>query len=86
MTLRVRDLRERLPVDAVQEIGERGIRHLRLGLARVRERHLWQVAAIPHRFVFSHRACIARVAGRDWTTVTIVPSKTVGASGSRRWL
>lgn len=42
---------------------------------RVREKHLWQVAAILHRFLLNHRACIARAAGRDWDTVTIVPSK-----------
>jgi hypothetical protein len=43
--------------------------------ARVREKHLWQVAAILHRFVFNHRRCIVSAAGRDWDTVTIVPSK-----------
>lgn len=42
---------------------------------RVREKHLWQVAAILHRFLYNHRACITRAAGRDWDTVTIVPSK-----------
>lgn len=42
---------------------------------RVRERHLWQVAAILHRFLANHRACISRAAGRDWDAVTIVPSK-----------
>jgi hypothetical protein len=45
---------------------------------RVREKHLWQVAAILHRFLFNHRACITRAAGRDWDTVTIVPSKIGG--------
>jgi predicted amidophosphoribosyltransferase len=44
--------------------------------ARVRERHRWQVGAILHRFVFHHRECITGVAGMDWDTVTIVPSKT----------
>lgn len=43
---------------------------------RVRERHLWQAAAILHRFVFNHRQCIVGAAGRDWDTVAIVPSKT----------
>jgi hypothetical protein len=44
--------------------------------ATVRERHLWQVGAILHRFVFGHRDHIVGAAGRDWDTVTIVPSKT----------
>jgi hypothetical protein len=43
---------------------------------RVREKHLWQVAAILHRFVFNHRTCIVDTAGHGWDTVTIVPSKT----------
>jgi predicted amidophosphoribosyltransferase len=43
--------------------------------ANVRERHLWQVGAILHRFVREHRSHIWAEAGRDWDTVTIVPSK-----------
>lgn len=44
--------------------------------AQVRERHLWQVGAILHRFVFIHRPHLVAAAGRDWNTVTTVPSKT----------
>lgn len=46
---------------------------------RVRERHLWQVAAILHRFVRRHAACIERAAGTAWDVATIVPSKTAHA-------
>jgi len=43
---------------------------------RVRERHLYQVAAILHRFLREHATCIEQAAGGTWDTVTIVPSKT----------
>ena len=43
--------------------------------ARVRERHLWQVGAIVHRFVFNHRDHIAAAAESHWDVVTIVPTK-----------
>jgi len=43
---------------------------------RVRERHLWQVGAILHRFLWGHRDHIATEAGGYWDTVAIVPSKT----------
>lgn len=42
---------------------------------RVRERHLYQVAAILHRFLRDHSGCIEHAAGGAWDTVTIVPSK-----------
>lgn len=43
---------------------------------RVRDRHLWQVGAILHRFLYGHRNHVAAAAGGYWDTVTIVPSKT----------
>jgi hypothetical protein len=42
---------------------------------RARERHMYQVAAMLHRFMREHRSCLATAAGGDWDTVTIVPSK-----------
>jgi predicted amidophosphoribosyltransferase len=39
-----------------------------------RQRLGLQVAAIIARFLRDHGSCIRRVAGRDWDTVTIVPS------------
>jgi hypothetical protein len=44
--------------------------------ARVRDRHLWQVGAILHRFVWGHRDHIAAAADGYWDTVTTVPSKS----------
>ena len=41
----------------------------------VRRRHLLQVGATLHRFVFEHGDCIRAAAGREWDTVTNVPSK-----------
>lgn len=41
----------------------------------MRERHLYQVAAILHRFLREHTECIEQAAGGTWDTVTIVPSK-----------
>lgn len=46
---------------------------------RVRERHLYQVAAILHRFLREHARCIEQAAGGTWDTVTIVPSKQARA-------
>lgn len=46
---------------------------------RVRERHLWQVAATLHRFIFNHRAHIAAAGGGAWDVVTTVPSKAARA-------
>jgi len=43
--------------------------------ARVRERHLLQVGAILHRFLFNHRDHIAAAAQSYWDFVTIVPTK-----------
>lgn len=43
---------------------------------RVRERHLYQVAATLHRFIRDHGSCVVSAASREWDTVTIVPSKS----------
>ena len=43
---------------------------------RARERFRLQVAAIISRFLRDHGSCIRSAAGRDWNTVTIVPSSS----------
>lgn len=43
--------------------------------ARVRERHLWQVGAMLHRFLFTHGDHVAAAAQSKWDTVTVVPTK-----------
>ena len=66
--------------DAVHRVGEQLHTVLkdykRSPNANVRERHLWQVAAILHRSTANHRHHIVAEAERGWDTVTIVPSKT----------
>jgi predicted amidophosphoribosyltransferase len=48
--------------------------------AEARGRFLLQVAALLARFLRDHGDCIRRAAGRDWDTVTIVPS-SAGRAG-----
>lgn len=47
----------------------------------VRDAFSVRVAALLHRFVARHRTCIRNAAGRDWNTVTVVPSST-GRAGT----